>query len=93
MQDFIAADINEERKKTKLRKQKEPIMKKENKAPKIQAAPKTIKVSTLVKAAVIVAAIVASFIAGVHASNAYDSMIDSEAEARAASLLKTNSNQ
>lgn len=68
------------------------IMKdKKTKPAKKQA--KTIKVTTLLKAAAITAAIIASFIAGVNAANGFDSMIDSEAEQRAAALLKSDGKQ
>ena len=51
---------------------------------------KTIKVSTLVKAGAIVAAVIAAFVAGVYASNSYNDMIDSHAEARAQALVKSD---
>lgn len=54
---------------------------------------KTIKVSTLVKAAAIVAAVIASFVAGVYAANGYDAMIESHAEQRAQALLKSDGKQ
>ena len=51
---------------------------------------KTIKVSTIVKAGAIVAAVIAAFVAGVYASNSYNYMIDSHAEQRATALLKSD---
>lgn len=55
--------------------------------------PKTIKVSTLVKAGLIVAAIVAAYIMGAVSANQVDAMIDTEAEARASALLKSDGKQ
>ena len=54
---------------------------------------KTIKVSTLLKAAAVIAAVIAAFIAGVYAANKYDAMIESQAEARATALLKSDGKQ
>ncbi len=51
---------------------------------------KTIKVSTLVKAAAIASAVIASFVAGAYAANEYDAMIESHAEQRATALLKSD---
>lgn len=53
--------------------------------------PRTVKVKTLVIAAVIVATHAAAFIGGVLATNAYGHMIDQHAEARAAQLLQSDS--
>lgn len=66
-------------------------MNKEKTKPKKQA--KTIKVSTLWKAAAITAAVIVSFVAGVYAANKYDAIIESQAEARAQALLKSDGKQ
>ena len=81
---FIETPIT---KQTAAKPQKENKMKttKETKAPK---QPKTIKVRTLLKAAAIVGAIVAAYIAGIYTANSYNTALNHTIEQRAADLAK-----
>lgn len=96
---YEAADIKNEQKKIKQQRiaeapQKETNMKKKTTTEAAAVKqPKTIRVSTLVKAAAIVTAVVVAYIMGAVSANQVDAMLDTEAEARAAALLKSDGKQ